>query len=235
MNERLLIAVKSCLRDLDRGHHEIIRQTWGQDVSPADLRFFLGGKEGISRLKADEKVMAVADDYYSLPHKTREILRWSVYLDYDFTYLCDTDTFTIPRKLLTCGFQNFDYSGSFIPVTDVKAELNWREDKDRPDGGLGIRKWNHPYTNGGLGFFVSKKAAEFIIFSEPASWAEDRSVGQNLGPYIQQNVIKGRHLSGFEKRISWHFPTEVYGVKQGGYDPKFGWMQKMHYLHGENK
>jgi hypothetical protein len=74
----VLLAVKSCQRDLDHGCHDIIRSTWGKDVHEANLRFFVGALQESEKISQGDVFLNVPDDYDSLPFKTREILRWSL-------------------------------------------------------------------------------------------------------------------------------------------------------------
>lgn len=110
----VLIAIKSCHRQrfLNAGH----RETWVRDVVSADVRFFYGVPTvqfacNMLDLCDDEVVLAVDDDYESLPFKAREICRWALTVGYRFMFLADSDTFIIPRRLLASGFEQYDYSG----------------------------------------------------------------------------------------------------------------------------
>ena len=218
---RLLIAIKSCQRDLENGCHETIRQTWGRDVENADLCFFVGrGKPS----RVDEYALDAPDDYDSLPWKTREILRWSLNMGYAFTFLCDTDTFIIPRELMKTGFESYDVCGKFCtghPVGSPPFEY-----KDERGEYSGIYSW----PSGGRGYFVSNKAAQIIIEQEPKVWAEDMYVGQVLGPRIESGEIKAAELKNFVGHISWHYPRTHFQI-----DYLAAWMKTMQTLHGVSK
>lgn len=209
---RLLLAIKSCQRDLDRGYHDAIRQTWGRDTRGADLQFFTG---------AD---LNAPDDYDSLPFKTREILRRSIQSGYDFTFLCDTDTFIIPSRLMSCDFQRYDFSGRFGSMPELGKTFNYRDQR-------GVYNNIHPWPSGGVGYFVSRKAAEIVVATDPVVWAEDMFVGQALGPHIQSGAITAKDLPGFECCVSWHFPRREYNNQV--YDLKFNWLEKMQKEHGQ--
>jgi hypothetical protein len=218
---RLLLAVKSCVRDLQNGCHETIRRTWGQNARSADLRFFIGRGEAT---KADEVSVDAPDDYDSLPWKTREILRWSLNIGYEFTFLCDTDTFIIPKDLMNSGFEKYDVSGKFCtghPVGSPSFDY-----KDERGEYRGVYSW----PSGGRGYFVSAKAARVIVDTEPRVWAEDMYVGQVLGPLIQSGEIKAAELKNFVGHISWHYPRSHFEI-----DFLAGWMRAMQALHGASK
>lgn len=216
---RLLIGVKSCSRDLENGSHEVIRQTWGRDVQGADLRFFIGRGE-IS--KADEVAVDAPDDYDSLPLKTREILRWSIVSRYDFTFLCDTDTFVVPSKLMTCGFDSFDVSGRFNGHDPKDGPFHYRDER-------GEYPLIYPWPSGGWGYFISKAAAEIVVANDPNVWAEDMYVGQALGPDVVSGKIKARHLLHLSNCVSWHHP----GARAGLEKPISDWMKSMQERYGK--
>lgn len=225
--DRLLIAVKSCRRDADRGYHDIIRKTWGRDVVGADVLYFMGRDGGDCSVKdfqyhkEDEvKLYHALDDYDSLPYKTKEILRFSLAIGYDFTFLCDTDTFVIPSRLLSCGYERYDISGRFGQTPELGTTFRYN------DGRGNVIDPCHPWPSGGVGYFLSRAAAEVISDLTPTSWAEDLWVGQVMGPLIQSGKMSGKDLDEFEGRTAWHFPRKAYNNQV--YDPSFGWMEKMY-------
>lgn len=215
---RLLIAIKSCAHDANRGDHNVIRNTWGKDIREADLRFFMGGDTSYLGLMDDEVMVDAPDNYRGLPYKTREILRWSITKNYDQTFLADTDTFIIPVKLITCGFEKHDYFGR---NTWPFGSTRYYEAPGR-NGDFWKSSDCYPWMSGGCGYFLSKKAAEIIAVREPNCWAEDLWVGQVLGPFYNNREIK---MANMDSGITWHFPQNDY---RSQYDPKFGWMEKMY-------
>jgi hypothetical protein len=218
---RTLIAVKSCWRDLSRGDHSVIRKTWGQDAwhVPFDVRFFIGRDSEIWYELDDETHLDCPDDYDSLPHKTRAILAWSVDRNYDYTFLCDTDTYIVPRLLAKCGYENYDIAGRFGAMPALGTTFNYRDAR-----GVYPNSW--PWPSGGVGYFISNRAARLIAATEPTVWAEDMFVGRVLGPLIRDNQIRGLDIPDFEGKVAWHFPRRQYGNKC--YDPSFGWIEKMY-------
>ena len=81
------------------------------------------------------------------------------------------------------------------------------------------------WMSGGHGYFVSRKAAEYVVNSTPNIWAEDVFVGQVLGPLHKEGLIK---IQNIEPNITLHFPQGKY---KSGYDLRFGWMNEMHREH----
>jgi hypothetical protein len=218
----VLFAIKSCQAHRDAGYHDIIMNTWGKDVE--NIRFFQGLVDG--GLDANPKspldvCLNVPDDYMSLPVKTRAISSWSVLNDYDFTFFCDTDTFLVPRLLLQSGFEKFDYSGRFGAMPAIGDTFYYRDPQ-------GVYPNCHPWASGGVGYFLSKKAAAYIAESKPEVWAEDMFVGQCLGPRIQAGEVSASDLP-IECQSAWHFPRRQFSNEC--YNPKFVWMESMYAEH----
>jgi len=180
----LLVAVKSCEFDRDRGAHSLIRETWGKDVVEGDLKFFTArpGQQLIATADPDEVIVNAPDDYAGLPYKTREIVRYALANDYEHAFLCDTGSFVIPHHLMRCGFENFDYLGYWAMKLRTFAYVAQNSDRGCPTITIPIC---YPWASGG-GYSLSRKAMKFVAESEPFVWAEDLWVGQVMG----QNRIK---------------------------------------------
>jgi hypothetical protein len=219
---KLLIAVKSCQADMVRGDHQVIRDTWGKDIVGADLRFFVGAGE---TSREDEVNLGCPDEYHALPYKTRAILKWSINNGYDYSFLCDTDTFVIPNKLMQVNFTAFDYVGVNGRPLGVTFPYN-AKDRNGVDHFIS-HAW--PWASGGYGYFLSKKAAEYVVVREPDLWAEDMFVGSVLGPLYNEGKIKMSNMNLLEGTCTFHFPQHQY---KSGYDPKFNWMPEMQAKYG---
>ena len=200
---KLLVAVKSCIRDKANGCHDAIRETWGKDFpSNVDVRFFVGNGGLSALLRGDDEVQVNADDtLVALPIKVRKMAEWSIEQGYDYTYFCDVDTFIIPKRLLASGFENYDYFGRFM-IDGVPQLI-----KNFQDGRLGMLHdvWN--YASGGVGYFLSRKAAELISTMVPVHYAEDYSVGQVLGPLTMSGELKVAYPANFDRYVAWHYCT----------------------------
>jgi hypothetical protein len=227
---QLLIAVKSCRADLDRGCHNVIRATWGQQFrGRAIVRFFVGHTADkyfmahpgakARTLQSDEVEIDAADDYDSLPHKTRAICHWATGKNIENIFLCDNDTYVYPQKLLTCGYNRYDYAGK---ISKPLGETFAYDAVDRR--GVTTHMENcYPWASGGYGYFLSRDAAFLIADSYPKGWAEDLWVGQVLGKEIAQGSMHGLDLPAGS--YSRHFPAHQYGQ---GYSPELKWMELMH-------
>lgn len=153
----------------------MIRETWAQHVPPEIvLRFFIGGN--LVAGEADEVNTHGPDDYSSLPEKVRFIVNWASNRDFDFVFLFDTDTFVIPSKLLSSDFWDYDVYGLIGGNTEDGKFFPWPS---------------------GCGYWLSRKAMMHILhywgyLVLTSELAEDRLVGQILGPYIKVGELTAK-------------------------------------------
>ncbi len=210
---KLLIAVKSCQRDLKLGFHNVIRSTWGKDAKALgiDVRFFVGAEA--TPYQSDEVHIKSADDYNALPYKTRDICRWANGKMVDYIFLCDTDTFLIPRKMLECGFELHDYAGKISQPVNKPFREGQKEYHERC----------YPWASGGYGYFLSRKAFQEVAFEHPMSQCEDLWVGNVIGKAAATGEMS--ILSTPANVYSWHHPQhgEVYTL-----DAMRNWQEKMY-------
>ena len=157
---RVLIAIKSCERDAVNGCNVAQRVTWLPCVRGADYRFFVG--QGHVTLQDDEVRVAAPDDYMALPYKTREIVRWSLAADYDHVFLCDTDTYVRPMRLLASGFDRGDLVGCVNGPPSVPGAVEGK----------------YAWVSGGNGYWLSRRAMSAVASHDPNHWAEDCWVAQ---------------------------------------------------------
>jgi len=252
---KVLIGILSYQGDAENGAHQAIRDTWGRDCAAfgADLRFFIGNRDADWMPKVPGEVLlnehcltfsreGQTDDEYCRSLKgnayfqylVREIYSYSVHNDYDFTFICCNDTFLIPRKLMACGFEKYDYSGYLLPRKGIHCSedipVGKKSVDDIPENvcgypGLKLYLWACP----GVGWFVSKKAARIIMCGEPDNrWGGDAYVGQLLGPYLESGYITGWDIENFWEEISWHYRT----ITRKTYEHDAEWMKMMYKEHG---
>ncbi len=210
MQNKILIAIISCKRDIDNGFNDAIRDTWIRHIPEGvDYKFIIGQNDGLV-LKDDEVMLPCPDDYNNLPYKTKALLEWALVNDYDFVYKCDTDTYLMPDRLINSGFHNFDYVGHFNgPIGQTNT----------------IYGCLYSWTSGGSGYCLSKKAMQIVVSYDASHMSmcpvlqipcEDLWVGQLLGEHIENGKILANHnprfASGFNKDficdISTHYCSE---------------------------
>ena len=156
--------------------------------------------------------------------KIREILRWSVRRDYDFTFLADTDSYIVPKLLMEYDFQDYDYTG----VIRYTLGQTFRYPSHNRAGKFFECNQAHPWASGGIGYYLSRKAAEIMAANEPKHWAEDFETGQVLGPLYNEGKIKIKDAKNFEGIVSTHFPQARF---KSQYHPRLRWMEDMHKAH----
>jgi len=222
---KVLIGLKSCWRDTENGFNQAVRDTWAQDVKGADVRFFVGSLP-VSP-KWDEVGLECPDDYNGLPWKTKAICQWAWDQDYTHVFLCDSDTFLMPARLLDSGFENFDYVGHFNGARGIPNAIY---------GSL------YSWASGGSGYWLSRQAMKIVADSDPIPLSicpiskipcEDLLIRPLMGPLIANNTIivshDPRYASGYDEQnykteISSHYCSTAANRK---FDPE--WMRR-HYI-----
>ena len=218
----LLICVKSCRRDQVRGYHQAIRDTWGRGMT--NIRFCVGDPHFLTPNQEDEIPLECADSYMDLPWKTQAILQYSLrWPDVTHTFLIDNDTFLKPELLKTLPYLEYDFSGYMNKLCPVGQTAGYKDH-------MGNYPQCHPWASGGVGYFVSRKAAEIVAATPPKVWAEDMYVGQVLGPHIQAKELTAAHLENFNEKVSWHFRRTR---KYREYNPEM--MYRSYHLGDPNK
>jgi len=182
---KVLLAIASWPPSAENGDHQSSRDTWLTKADGLDYRFFMGDgtpvhenddlidvewnnrpwnyrdKPSESVLtsyipKNDEVLLPVPYDFKHLPFKVREIFRWAWERGYDYVFKVDTDTYVDVPRLLESGFQEFDYIGTPF----------YRDDLE--------------YASGGAGYWISRKAFEFLLDAPVAIPWDDVWVGDRL-------------------------------------------------------
>lgn len=219
---RALIGIMSCVADATSGAHEAIRSTWLQRMVPGlDYRFFVGRGEYHS--KSDETQLDVDDGYYSLPEKSQAIRKWALEHNYEHVFKADRDTYILPRRLASSGFQNHEYLGHF-PGHPVDGELT----HEHPDP-----RGAWPYASGGCGYWTGPRAMEMIV----AAPIDDKRLDFYGNPaedlwipnIIRPQGIRGWHDSRYQFKGSYLWPgnfTVHLGCGTGQFNPDM-----MYYAH----
>ncbi len=217
-----LIAVMSCEAYRVNGNNQALRDTWLPDVSKevgVDYKIFMG--QGSQIEEKDEVLLDVPDDYGHVSYKGREVSRYVLQNGYDFVYKCYPDTYVCPSRLMTSGFENYDYMGNFSCVPrgkpsyctggvgywssrDVNAVL---VDADIPTYSL---IYPHPPRRP---IRSPKRDSPVIcpptIVYEDRQWAEDKWAGFIIGNYPS---FKKLHDVRYEEDVYAAGPEKVNGT-----------------------
>ena len=106
--------------------------------------------------KEDEVILPnVPDDYARLAYKVRGQCRWALEQGYDYMLQIGSDIYIAIDRLMNSGFENYDYVGKSCG--------------------------NHPAAGGvyagGGGYWLSRRALQFVVDQPVTFWAEDLWVG----------------------------------------------------------
>jgi hypothetical protein len=179
MFHKTLVLILGCVAHEINGYHQAMRDTWLNDWTGLRHKFFIGngtqtGEDetlllntyesrafpdkalvdpGISNLpkQSDHVILDVPDEYQYVSYKFREACRWSLAKGFDYVFQVVTDTFVVPSRLITSGFENYDYVGAA----------------------------NHERTaiGGGPGFWLSRKAMSILVDAPVTHWCSDGWTG----------------------------------------------------------
>lgn len=217
---RLAICVKSCQRDKLTGCHQAIRDTWGKDLpAGVDLLFFMGGDKPPADLLPDERFLPVDDGYWTSTPKMLAIVKYAVWKDYDFSLLCDTDTYLDIPGLMASGFDQYDYSGLLSGGRAMQGKPAWifgqaYKGKNSDHSGFLIEP-SYAYMSGGHGYILSKRAAKVVAtLKTKIEEGEDIMVGWVLGPFFN-GEFTAKDLPNF-KEIAFHLGCGYYGGNRRG-------------------
>jgi hypothetical protein len=108
----------------------------------------------------DEVALHVPDDYVHLSYKLREQCRWATARNFDYAFICASDTYVDLPRLLSCGFEKYEYSGY------------WGHGWNYDAGGS--------YAAGGRGFWLNRRALSVVANAAITHWAADLWVGKVL-------------------------------------------------------
>lgn len=167
--KKVLLAVMTCHSMKARA--DICRATWAKPVEGIDLKFFLGRRPERKPISppgwhqwlpgADEVALDCDDDYFHLPLKVQEAVKWALENGYDFMAKTDDDVYARPERAAT----------AFPTGLGVHYAGRTRG----PSGGK-----RAPY-NSGFFYWLDRKAMEAVAQAKwDGDFAEDRWVGNVL-------------------------------------------------------
>lgn len=192
-SKKVLIACSTCWRDAKNGTNQNIRDTWGRYMPPGwDLRFFLGGlhpstsfpipmdspgppsigpldpTNALSKvplytapLAEQEVVLDCPDSYFGLIYKTRFSLLWALEHGYDWIFRIFSDTYVFPDRLADSSFFLHEFSGRSFECPPCVSHP----------------KQSHTAPHGGMGYWLSARAAMLIAQDQVSHWGEDTDIG----------------------------------------------------------
>lgn len=137
---KILVSIVSCELFRVNGNNQAVRDTWLPLLKDADYKIFMG--HGSSTTQPDEVLLNAPDDYKNVSYKTKEMYKYAYEKGYDYIFKCYPDTYVCPERLLSSGFQLYDYAGNFA-----------------------CRPLSGAYCCGGTGYWTSRRAYEQMLES----------------------------------------------------------------------
>ena len=201
---RILVALSSCQLYEDRGWHDAARQTWLSEAKKLgiDYKFFFGRG---AKEKEDVVVVDCHDGYFDLTSKQKEKIKWALFQNYDYVFSCLADCYASPERLLSSGFEKYDYFG------DVYCH----------PGGV-------PYCQGGPGYFMSRAACEAVAaatsnYPNEDCWTGDILAGHPMARGDSKDFVWQGHLPGFGPSPTNTHITAHLSNADGGFRPELMW------------
>ena len=204
---RCLIAISSCYEYERNGNNNAMRETWLPDIrrfKDLHYRFFVGVGQGAEHTVTPADCILlrdVPDDYGNLTYKTQSSLRWAHRHEYDFVFRCFPDTYCRVDRLMSCGFEQYDYYGDFRGDPSTNEVSHQRAQN---------------YASGGPGYWISKRAYELLLHApvlgvwrdEITPYTEDLWTGNILGRHLDLHLRYFDDTHRFINRGSRYWPRK---------------------------
>jgi hypothetical protein len=163
---KVFIGVESC--GAHRYSQQAVRDTYLKDCS-VNYKFFLGMPKSGMNIPVpaeDEVIFPVHDGWFKMLHKFKLSIDWVLEHDYDYFFRCHTDTYVHVPRLLSSGFENYDFVGCRQQCTN-----------------------SPPFCYGGAGFWLSRKAMLSLQATlREESWIK-RAEGQSTEDYAIGEIL----------------------------------------------
>jgi hypothetical protein len=171
-----IILVSSCVRDRLNGHQQAARDCWAYH-SNVTHKFFIGDMEPEA---FDEVGLPwCPDNYFSLPQKTQDSLKWALNQNYDWMFRAFTDTFIDPQR-----FEAYQPTSGYVGNTSFSPQIL--------------------FAHGGPGYWLGKREAEIIVNS-PIEGPFERMEDQWVAWTLAKHGIKPVHEPLFSMGQSYGF------------------------------
>jgi hypothetical protein len=210
---KLIIVILSCEKCIDR--RNAIRETW---LKNCDIEaYFLIGRPGKpAELLGDTIYVDCEDTYIAHTYKMIAFYEYAhKYLDFDYIFKCDDDTYVDIETLLKLPYDQYHYLGflrySFSEQNDKFGK--WRKyhykavEPHRRTPYLG--KVIGPWAFGGSGYFLSNDAIKCIINDDKQLMKdelfEDKMIGDMMirhGIVAENTFLLVDHINPLEDLFS---------------------------------
>ena len=189
---RVLIAISSCEAYEQSSLNQPLRDTWLPEAVALgfDYKFFHG--RGATP-KDDTVVVNVDDGYDGLCEKYKEKIKWALRNNYSHIFTCLAEVYACPSRLLSSGFEQYDYFGGFCCTA--------------PYG---------KYCQGGAGYFLNRKSCERLIADKDTPCVPTKASDDTWTGHV---LRKAGILPVFTPNIVG-FPTSRYNPSNIQYGPR---------------
>jgi len=188
---KILISILSCHKE--RHLHQQIRDTWAKNDFNVDVKFFLG----LPKLPdtTDEIFLDVPDDEGHVSDKNAASIEWAYDHGYDFRFKCDTDTYVYIPRLVTSGFEMYDYSGLRYPYSDLPTIFNTVERSE---------------AYGGSGYWLSRLAMKIILDNRGSTQYRGSTEDHWVGAILRQFPLSSRNDHRYRDTLNGPAPENDY-------------------------
>lgn len=197
---RPIILITSCNRDRWNGWQHSAEMSWYAEWHGlVDCKFVIG--RGCEYSQPYELVVDEKDEYADVPAKNQAARKWALDHQYDYMFHACVDTWIHVPRLLSSEYGNNPCTGFLY-------------------GGN---------PSGGLGYWLSAKAAHALLLAPPAPVPEDVWVGHSLRDAGLALTHDPRYSSPKNDPIPPDMITMHLSQGTGNFDPQ--WMHDCHKEH----
>jgi hypothetical protein len=148
-----------------------MRDTWLPEATRLgiDYKFFVEKGE-----TSKHDIIVTDNEDWDMTCRLKAKVIWAYYNGYDYVFSCFPDTYVRSDRLLTCGFEKFDYFGSVYKHASPGATF---------------------YCHGGAGYLLSREAMK-VVERQTSSYLNDDCW---LGDMLNTTAISRGHSEDFRQ------------------------------------
>jgi hypothetical protein len=188
---KILISILSCHKE--RHLHQQVRNTWMKNNPGVDVKFFLG----LPKLAdtADEVFLDVPDDFEHVSDKVVASIEWAYTRGYDFKFKCDNDTYVHIPRLLTSGFEKYDYSGLRYPYSDLPTIFNINERSE---------------AYGGSGYWLNRSTMKIVLDNRNSPQYRGAMEDHWIGAILRRFAVSNHNDKRYHDSLDGPAPENDY-------------------------
>src|ERR1700676_3270032 len=184
---KILISILSCHKE--RHLHQQIRDTWMKNDLGVEVKFFLGFPKLPDTV--DEVFLDVPNDESHVSDKNAASIAWAYNRGYDFRFKCDTDTYVHIPRLVSSGFENYDYSGLRYPYSDSPF-IFYADERSE--------------AYGGSGYWLSRTAMKIILDNQNSQQYRGSTEDHWIGAILRRFPVSSRNDKRYRDTLNGPAP-----------------------------